>query len=124
MGQDAKADPVRLYVTGHSMGGVGTWGLIANHPEKFAAAIPVAGHWSPADAAKIANIAIWAFHGDEGEAVLVSGSRDMIDALKKKATLPEPKYTEFPGIGHGSAGPAYAMLDLWDWLFMQRKTLP
>ncbi len=121
---EVKADPARLYITGHSMGGVGTWGLIANHSGKFAAAIPVAGHWSPADASKIFNVAILAFHGDEDKAVPVSGTRDMIDALKKTTIVPEPKYTEFPGVGHGSAGPTYTKPELWDWLFKQRKKMP
>jgi len=118
---ECKADPARIYVTGQSMGGMGTWGLIANHAKKFAAAVPVCGTWVPADAAKMNCVAIWAFHGDQDGAVPVSGSRNMIEALKKCGTKPEPKYTEFPGVGHGSWGPAYEKAELWDWMFAQRK---
>ena len=121
---ETQADRSRLYVTGQSMGGVGTWGVIASHAGKFAAAIPVCGIWQPEDAAKMNGVAIWAFHGDQDEAVPVTGSRDMIEALKKAGVKPEPKYTEFPGVGHGSAGPAYDTADLWDWLFAQQRVKP
>lgn len=119
-----KADPARIYVTGQSMGGVGSWGLIANHPAKFAAAVPVCGIWKAEDAMKMHGVAIWAFHGADDPTVPVSGSRDMIAALKKAAITPEPKYTEFPGVGHGSWESAYATAGLWGWLFAQRKTQP
>lgn len=118
---EQKVDPKRLYITGQSMGGMGTWGLIANHPEKFAAAIPVCGTWSAQEAPKMNGVAIWAFHGADDNSVPVSGSRDMIAALKKAGVKPEPRYTEFPGVGHGSWGPAYENPDLWDWLFEQRR---
>ncbi|MFN0075156.1 MAG: prolyl oligopeptidase family serine peptidase [Prosthecobacter sp.] len=119
-----KADPARIYVTGQSLGGVGSWGLIASHASKFAAAVPVCGIWEPADAAKMNGVAVWAFHGADDPTVPVSGSRDMIAALKKAAVTPEPKYTEFPGVGHGSWESAYATAELWEWLFAQRKTQP
>lgn len=118
---ETKADPKRVYLTGQSMGGVGTWGLIAAHPESFAAAVPICGLWDPAEAPKMNGVAIWAFHGGEDQTVPVSGSRNMIAALKQAGVKPEPKYTEFPGVGHGSWGPAYEKGDLWDWLFAQKR---
>lgn len=118
---ETKADTKRLYITGQSMGSVGTWGIIAEHAAKFAAAVPVCGIWQTADAAKMNGVAIWAFHGDQDGAVPVSGTRDMIAALKAAGVKPEPKYTEFPGVGHGSAGPAYEKAELWDWLFAQKR---
>jgi len=117
-------DPTRLYITGQSMGGLGTWGLIANHPAKFAAAVPVCGTWSPADAKKMNGVAIWAFHGAADRTVPASGSRDMIAALKDAQIKPEPRYTEFPSVGHGSWEPAYSQAELWDWLFQQRREVP
>ncbi len=119
---ETKADTARIYITGQSMGGMGTWGAIAHHAQKFAAAVPVCGIWQTEDAAKMNGVAIWAFHGDKDEAVPVTGSRDMIEALKKAEVKPESKYTEFPGVGHGSWGPAYEKAELWDWMFAQRKT--
>lgn len=118
---ETKADAKRLYLTGQSMGGMGTWGIIAEHAAKFAAAVPVCGIWQPTDAAKMNGVAIWCFHGADDNTVPVSGSRDMIEALKKAGVKPEPKYTEFPGVGHGSWGPAYEKPELWEWMFAQRR---
>lgn len=121
---ETKADPTRIYVTGQSMGGVGTWGLLASHADKFAAAVPVCGIWRPEDAPKMKGVSIWAFHGAEDASVPVSGSRDMIAALKNAGVQPEPKYTEYPGVGHGSWEQTYAKQELWDWMFAQRKVKP
>jgi predicted peptidase len=118
---ETKADRSRIYVTGQSMGGVGTWGLIAFHANKFAAAAPVCGIWNVEDAPKMSGVPIWAFHGANDPTVPVAGSRDMIAALKKASVQPEPKYTELPGVGHGSWDPAYANAELWDWMFAQKK---
>lgn len=83
-----KVDSTRPYITGQSMGGLGTWGLVANHPAKFAAAVPVCGTWSPADAKKMDGVALWAFHGADDRTVPASGSRDMIAALKAAKIKP------------------------------------
>ena len=61
----------------------------------------------------------WAFHGDADTAVNVSGSRDMIEALKKAGG--EPKYTEYPGVGHNSWDKAYGTDELYKWLLEQKK---
>jgi poly(3-hydroxybutyrate) depolymerase/sugar lactone lactonase YvrE len=119
--QETNADQNRIYITGQSMGGIGSWGLIARHAEKFAAAVPVCGAWSPDDAPQMNGVAIWAFHGDQDKTVPVSGSRNMIAALKKAGVRPEPRYTELAGVGHGSWEPAYATTEMWDWLFDQRR---
>ncbi len=121
---EAKADSTRVYITGQSMGGIGSWGIIASHADKFAAAVPVCGIWEAADAPKMNGVAIWAFHGADDPTVPVSGSRDMIAALKKAEVKPEPKYTELPGVGHGSWDPAYQTTELWEWLFAQKKVKP
>jgi predicted peptidase len=118
---EVKADPARVYLTGQSMGGVGTWGLLASHADKFAAAVPVCGIWKAEDAPKMNGVPIWAFHGADDPTVPVAGSRDMIAALKKAETEPEAKYTELPGVGHGSWGPAYETQEMWDWMFAQRR---
>ena len=115
-------DADRVYITGQSMGGVGTWGVIAAHPERFAAAVPVCGIWNPVDAPKMARVPVWAFHGDKDDAVPVEGSRKMIAALK--AAGASPRYTEFPGVGHGSWESAYATDALWDWMFEQKRKSP
>lgn len=119
--QEKSVDPDRVYLTGQSMGGVGTWGILAKHPGRFAAAVPVCGIWSPDDTAKMSGVAIWAFHGDMDPTVPVAGSRDMIAALKKAGVTPEPRYSELAGVGHASWSPAYATPELWEWLFAQRR---
>lgn len=111
-------DPTRIYLTGQSMGGVGTLGLIAAHPRRFAAAVPVCGLWNPADARKMLAVPIWAFHGARDNSVPVSGSRDMIEALRKAGA--RPRYTEYPNLGHGVWGDAYATEELWEWMFAQK----
>ena len=115
-------DPDRVYVTGQSMGGMGTWGLLANEAQRFAAAVPVCGAWQPDDAAKMARVPVWAFHGDKDPTVPVDGSRRMIAALKAAGAA--PRYTEFPGVGHNSWSQAYATAEMWDWMFAQRRKLP
>lgn len=121
---ETKSDPSRIYITGQSMGGVGTWGIIASYPNRFAAAVPVCGIWPVTDAAKMNGVPIWAFHGAEDPTVPVSGSRDMIEALRKAGVKPEPKFTEFPGVGHNSWDTAYGTGALWDWVFAQRRAVP
>jgi predicted peptidase len=122
--KETAADSSRIYLTGQSMGGIGTWGILAKHADRFAAAVPVCGNWSPEDAAKMNGVAIWAFHGDLDPTVPVAGARDMIAALKKAGVTPEPRYSELAGVHHGSWGPAYATPELWDWLFLQSKKSP
>jgi len=108
----------RIYVTGQSMGAVGTFGAISLRPDFFAAAIPVAGGWDPEDAIKMKHIAIWVFHGDQDKTVNVDYSRNMVDAIKKAGGT--PKYTEYKGVGHNSWTKTYESAEVWKWLFAQR----
>ena len=120
--RELPVDAERVYITGQSMGGVGTWGVIAAHPERFAAAVPVCGIWQVEDAAKMAGVPVWAFHGEKDSTVPVEGSRKMIAALKAAGAAPH--YTEFPGVGHGSWEPAYATDAMWEWMFEQKRKAP
>lgn len=117
--RDVAIDSERVYLTGQSMGALGTWGLIVTHPDRFAAAVPVCGTWEPNDAAKIAKVPVWAFHGAKDPTVPVDGSRRMIEAMKVAGG--SPRYTEYPDVGHGSWGAAYATTEMWDWMFQQRR---
>lgn len=112
-------DTQRIYVTGQSMGGVGTFGAISLRPNFFAAAIPVAGGWDPSEAAKLKHIPIWVFHGDNDKVVPTKYSQDMVAALKKAGG--NPKYTEFKEVGHNSWNRTYDAPETWEWLFRQRK---
>jgi predicted peptidase len=109
----------RIYVTGQSMGGAGTFGAISSRPDTFAAAIPVAGGWDPKDADKIKHIAIWAFHGDKDKTVPTDYSRVMVEAIRNAGG--SPKYTEYEGVRHNSWSKAYASPETWNWLFMQKR---
>lgn len=112
-------DPTRRYITGNSMGGYGTWILAARYPEIFAAAIPICGGGDPQFAQQLAKVPIWAFHGEKDMNVPVSGSRDVIDAIKKAGGT--PRYTEFPGKAHDITNEVMATPGLLDWMFKQRK---
>jgi predicted peptidase len=117
--KEYRIDTDRIYLTGVSQGGYGTWDLISRKPELFAAALPVCGGGDPAQAEKLAKLPIWAFHGDADRLVPVERSRDMIAAIKKAGGKPE--YTEYKGVGHDSWTPTYKNDEVLDWLFKQKK---
>jgi predicted peptidase len=112
-------DPTRVYITGQSLGGIGSWAAIATHPELFAAAVPVCGAWKVEDVPKMIAVPVWAFHGAEDSTVPTHFSRELTDALTKAGGT--SKYTEYPGVGHGSWTKAYEEADMWMWLFAQKK---
>lgn len=107
-------DQDRLYVMGLSMGGYGTWDAICRWPGRFAAAAPICGGGDPAQAELIKDTPIWAFHGDADPVVSVEYDRTMIQAIKDAGG--DPKYTEYPGVGHDSWTPAFAEPDLLPWM--------
>ncbi len=109
-------DPNRIYLTGLSMGGFGTWIAISRYPERFAAAIPVCGG-GDVNAIAATRAAVWAFHGDADRIVPASRSRQMISALEKAGE--KPRYTEYVGVGHDAWTRAFAEPELVDWLFSQ-----
>ena len=100
------------------MGGFGTWSFAAAYPDKWAAIVPICGGGNPSAAEKIKHIPCWCFHGDADTSVPVKRSRDMIEALRKAGA--EPKYTEYPNVGHNSWDRAYATKELYTWLLEQK----
>lgn len=120
--KEYKIDKKRVYLTGLSMGGFGTWSIAAKYPERWAAIVPVCGGARGKEtevAQAIKDIPCWCFHGDKDEAVNVDLSRKLIEALKKAGSM--PKYTEYPGVGHNSWDKAYATKELYPWLLEQKK---
>ena len=117
--KEYNTDPARQYLTGLSMGGMGTWSIATAHPDRFAAIVPVCGRGNPAAADKLKELPVWAFHGDADTAVKVAGSRDMVAAIKKAGG--SPKYTEYPKVGHNSWDQAYGTDELYTWLLEQKK---
>lgn len=138
-------DTNRIYVTGLSMGGYGSWYLLMNNPNRFAAAIIMSGSADPQMACKIKDIPIWDFHGDQDLAVPVKGSRNMIKAISncgedvllisdpnndafwnsknktKRILSSKHIYTEYKGKGHVIWKESYNNWFVREWLFSKTK---
>lgn len=113
-------DTNRLYLTGLSMGGFGSWALASRQPTRFAALVPICGGGDPAWAEKLRDLPIWVAHGGADRIVPPEKSREMIDALK--AAGGKPQYTEMDGVGHDSWTPAYKDPEgPLPWMFEQVK---
>jgi len=112
-------DRSRIYLTGLSMGGFGTWDLLTRKPELFAAGLPICGGGDPKKADRLANVPIWAFHGADDKVVPPARSREMIEAIKKAGG--KPRYEEYKGVGHDSWTQTYANPAVLDWLFAQKR---
>lgn len=135
-------DKSRVYLTGYSAGGNGSWYLAYHHPERFAAVVVICGFISElrgrvsgvlyppiappsapdsyaAVAQGVAPLPIWIFHGDADPMVPVEESRRMAAALKEIGA--KVQYTELPGVGHNAWGPAYDSADVVAWMLQQRR---
>lgn len=112
-------DTNRIYITGLSMGGFGTYDAIERYPNLFAAAVPVCGGGDVSKAATIAKIPIWIFHGAEDPAVNPAYSVSMVQALVKAGA--HPGFTQYPSVGHFSWLAAYKDPLMIEWLFRQHK---
>jgi predicted peptidase len=112
-------DTNRIYITGLSMGGFGTFDAIERYPGMFAAAVPVCGGGDVSKAATIAQIPVWIFHGAEDAAVNPQYSLDMAEALRKAGA--HPGLTMYPETGHFSWIAAYSDPAMMEWLFRQHK---
>lgn len=115
-------DQNRLYCTGLSQGGFGTYNLNVLHPDLFAAMVPICGGGDPEKAQILAEKPIWNFHAEDDSIIPVSYSRDTIDSIKKAGG--SPIYTEYPahhGYNHGSWIPAYQNMEMIEWMFQHKK---
>lgn len=116
-------DSNRLYSTGLSQGGFGTYNLNIKYPDLFAAMVPIAGGGDPNQAYQLINKPIWAFHAEDDIIIPVSYSRNIIAAIKNAGGT--PIYTEYPsekGYNHASWVPAYDNKDMIEWVFKQVKS--
>lgn len=132
-------DSRRVYLTGLSMGGHGTWYLAYRHPDLFAAVAPICG-WIPdfpqfrgsmpvvppdsgpplpAMARQLAETPVWIFHGEMDNVVPVDGSREPAAALEAVSSV--SRYTEYLGLGHNSWDATYGSASFAHWLFAQRR---
>jgi len=112
-------DRNRVYLTGLSMGGYGTWTLAAAHPEAFAAIVPICGGGRPADAARLKDLPIWVFHGAKDPAVPLARSEEMVKAVEDAGG--KVKFTIYPDAGHDSWTEAYDSPELYQWLLEQKR---
>jgi predicted peptidase len=112
-------DDSRIYVTGQSMGGAGTWNAIASRPDLFAAAAICCGSRSSDDGSGSPQTPVWNFHGESDEVVPVSLSRDRIAARRKAGG--QPIASEYTGVGHDVWQWAYTEPELVTWLFAQQR---
>lgn len=110
----------QVYAIGLSMGGYAVWNVMMEYPEKFAAVVPICGAGDPSRAGDVAGVAVWAFHGDADPTVPVSGSREMIAAIRDCGNS-NVKYTEYPGLAHDSWTKAFAEPELLYCMFAQKK---
>jgi predicted peptidase len=111
-------DPQRIYLTGLSMGGYGSWMLAAAAPNRFAAIVPICGGGNPEDAGKLKSLPIWVFHGAKDSAVSLKKSEEMVAALKKVGS--DVKFTVYPNAGHNSWTATYDNPKLYEWLLKQK----
>ena len=120
-----ETDADRVYVTGISMGGYGTWRLAYEQPERFAAAVPICGGFDgppedrPIAAQRLARLPQWAFHGDADDIIRVDESRAMVQALREAGA--NVRYTEYAGARHNSWDRAYAEPELMPWMLGQTR---
>jgi predicted peptidase len=118
--QQYRIDRHRIYVTGLSMGGFGTWSLAAKYPDRFAAIAPICGGGNTEDAGRLSNVPVWAFHGAKDPLVPVKRSQEMVDALKKIGG--KVKFTIYAQAGHDSWTETYNNPQLYQWLLRHRRT--
>ena len=112
-------DRDRIYLTGYSMGGYGTWATACHDPGRFAAIAPVSGGGDAQQVERLKNLPIWAFHGDKDNVVPIDGDRAMVEAVQKCGG--NVKFTVYPGAGHGICDMTYQDDRLFDWLLAQRR---
>jgi len=112
-------DVHRIYLTGLSMGGYGTWSLATRYTELFAAIAPICGGGFPDLASELKDVPVWAFHGAEDDVVKLEAGQRMVDALR--ACGGNVRFTVYPGVGHDSWTQTYDNPELYQWFLQHRR---
>ena len=118
--ESLNVDRDRVYLTGLSMGGRGSWALAAKTPERFAAVIPICGGGKPKTAARLVDVPIWAFHGDADGVVPVEETKEMVKSIKDSGGE-KVKMTIYHGVKHNSWSQTYANPEIYQWLLKQQR---
>lgn len=121
-------DTNRIYLTGLSMGGYGTWDLGLTHPDRFAAIVPICGGGQTISVPlsgrdkwqALRTLGVWAFHGGKDPVVAPEESQRMVDALKKLGAQ-DVKLTVYPEAGHDSWTETYNNPQLYEWLLKHER---
>ena len=116
-----RVDPNRVYLTGLSMGGYGTWRLAAAQPHRFAALAPICGGGNPDEACNLKHLPVWAFHGARDNVVPLRESEEMVEALQ--ACGGNVLFTVYPAADHDSWTQTYSNPTLYDWFLQHRRDL-
>lgn len=111
-------DTDRVYLTGLSMGGYGSWALVYQYPHRFAAVAPVCGGIDPVHADKFKDVPVWAFHGAKDDVVPLSRSAEIVEAINKQGG--EAKLTVYPEAGHDCWTVTYENPQLYEWFLEHR----
>ncbi|MCX7819338.1 MAG: prolyl oligopeptidase family serine peptidase [Kiritimatiellae bacterium] len=114
-----RVDRDRVYVTGLSMGGFGTWRLAAEFPELFAAIAPICGGGPWYRAGALRQVPAWVFHGADDPVVPLRESEVMVEALRRVGA--QPRFTVYPNTGHDAWTAAYEGPELYEWLLQHRR---
>ena len=114
-----RVDEKRIYLTGLSMGGFGTWAVAGAYPDRFAAIAPICGGGYPFLAPNMKNLPIWAFHGDADSVVPVEKSKEMVNAVNHAGG--NAKLTIYPGVNHNSWTQTYNNEELYEWFLSHSK---
>ena len=117
-----RIDPDRVYLTGLSLGGYGSWDWSMRNPERFAALVPICGRGDAMDAARVKEIPTWVFHGLKDWTVPAQYSIDLIESLAKANG--RVRFTFYPEAGHDSWTESYNNPALYSWLLSQRRGAP
>jgi len=117
--KDNRIDPDRVYLTGLSMGGYGTWALASAHPERFAAIAPICGGGDSKQAGRLKGLPTWVFHGAKDPTVPLARSEDMVKAIKEAGG--KPKFTVYPEAGHDSWSETYDNPELYEWFLKHKR---
>ncbi len=126
-GTNGNVDMDRIYITGHSMGALGVWGMIAAYPDVFAAAVPISGLWD-GSVDDLVDLPIWIFHGEKDEVVPVDREtmlRDRLEELGGNVRMTIYTDEDFAAAGvtdpHGANVPTYSDQEMFDWMFDQKR---
>lgn len=116
-------DEDRIYLTGLSMGGHGSWYAAQAYPDRFAAVAPICGGGEPMDAGRLTDVPIWTFHGDADAVVTIDRSQAMVDAIKE-AGGENIAFTVYPGVGHDAWTATYNNPALYEWFLANKRGEP